>query len=467
MKRKLWEDVIRPPLYRFYKRLQARAEHSVLFKIVLVSLYTPYIILRRTQIYVFKTFVACRKNLTNGLLKLWEDVLALPQTLLSLLGRGFRLGIRLLNFCIFGGMLGIHLLKKALGLQPRQVESILEVSALSHKPKMLSLLFREKGFRSQYFALNTNWACSWISQGYDYGLPNNLPPVRRALLETYYVWFVAARYDVIHYHFSALLTSTGWEVPILKRLGKVIVFHYRGCDARQKSLNLAKNPELNCCMECDYPAGSCENGYQRWRLEFGRKYGDLMLVTTPDLLDFVPEGQHIPFIPPLGVDLEAVTPVTRDRGVFRVVTSSNHHGVDGTQYVRDAVARLQAEGESIELVEVVKVPYREALSIYKSADVYVGKLLMGYYNNANIECMLMGVPCMTYIRPQFLEPLGDCPIINTRPKEVYDNLKRYLGDREALRELGARGPEFIRRHHDPDVLVGRMIALFNKALAEK
>lgn len=396
-----------------------------------------------------------------------RQIALLPQYAHVLLGKCFRLSINILNKLFYYPLLAVYRLKRTLGLQRKSVKSVLEVSVVSHKPRMLSLLFQRKGYKSKYFALNTEWACSWINQGYDYGLPCNLPPVRRAFLEMYYVWFVAARYDVIHYHFSSLLTYSGWETPLLKSMGKVIVFHYRGCDARQKSVNLAANPILNCCMECDYPEGSCDTDYQRQRLQFGRDNSDVVLVTTPDLLDFVPEGHHIPFIPPIGVDLDAVEPAPKDPEVFRVVTSSNHHGVDGTRHVRDAVARLQAEGEAIELVEVVKVPYKEALGIYKSADIFIGKLLMGYYNNANIESMLMSVPCMSYIRSEYMDNLADCPIINTRPDEVYDNLKRYLHDREALVELGKRGPDFIRRHHDPDILVKRMIDLFNHALSQK
>jgi hypothetical protein len=245
------------------------------------------------------------------------------------------------------------------------------------------------------------------------------------------------------------------------------VFHFRGCDVRYRSLNLRLHRELNCCQECDYPSGSCDTEYQHGQVARARQYGDLFFVTTPDLLDFVPEGEHIPFIAPFGVDLDAIEPSPKSPGVFRVVTSSNHDGIDGTQSIRDAVHRLREEGRSVELVEVAGVGYRDALGMYKSADVYVGKLRMGYYNNANIETMMLGVPNMSYIREEFRHLVPDCPIIVTTQDTVYERLRHYIVRREELRAIGARGPAFVKAHHDPQVIARRLIERYNEAFLQR
>jgi glycosyltransferase involved in cell wall biosynthesis len=380
--------------------------------------------------------------------------------------RGARSGLIAASRGAFGlgNACGYAFWKRA-GRRPARVRSVLHVSIISHKPYMLSRVARRNGLHSKFLALNAD--IGRLNAGYDYNIPSSLTPIQRKFLEFCYLWMVFARFDVIHYHFSAVVSGDGWELEHLRRLGKVLVFHYRGCDLRQRGVNMAVNPELNCCQECDYPAGSCDMDYQRFRLGLGRRYGDLFLVTTPDLRDFLPEAVHMPFIAPQGVNFGGIVPAPRREGVFRVVTSSNHPGLDGVRFVREAVARLQAEGEGVELVELCRRPYAEALSVYKSADVYAGKLTMGYYNNANIECMLMGVPCMTYIRPQYLEAIPDCPIIITRPDTVYANLKKYLHRREELAEIGARGPEYVRRRHDPDAIMGRIKALYEDALERK
>jgi hypothetical protein len=135
--------------------------------------------------------------------------------------------------------------------------------------------------------------------------------------------------------------------------------------------------------------------------------------------------------------------------------------------VRAAVERLRAEGRRIGLVEVARTPFAEALAIYRSADVYCGKLLMGYYNNAVIECLAMGVPCMCWMRPEYMKDIPDCPVIVTRPETVEANLRRAMDEREWLRTAGERGPGFVANHHAPGVVLERLRALYDKAAQEE
>jgi glycosyltransferase involved in cell wall biosynthesis len=354
--------------------------------------------------------------------------------------------------------------------RPKKVRSVLHVSVLSHKPYMLSRLMREKGVGSEYLAVaaETGWL-KFGSRGYDYNLSNRiLTRLFRPFVVIGLLWFVLRKYDVIHYHFGSILTTNGIELYFLKKMGKLLVFHYRGCDLRQKSLNNQMNPDLNCCQECDYPAGSCDQDDQKRRLSLAKKYGDLFFVTTPDLRDFLPEAEHLPFVAPSGIDVTRIVPAEKTPGVFRVVTSSNHDGVDGTEYVRKAIKRLQDEGRKIELVEIHKTPYEKTLAIYKSGDIYAGKLRMGYYNNANIECLMMGVPCVSYIREAYLPDIQDCPIIIARPENVYEKICECLEMPEAkLKEIGQKGIEFIRRRHNQDAIIEHILGRYEEALARR
>lgn len=347
------------------------------------------------------------------------------------------------------------------------VSSVIHVSLITTKAFMLSRLLRKHGMRSNFLAMNADIAPR-INIGYDYHIPCNIHLRDRRWMELYYLWAVLARYDVIHFHFNIWLSlANGWELAYLKKMGKVLVFHFRGCDLRQKSINMAVNPDLNCCMECEYVEGSCDTDYQRQRIIKSKEYGDIFFVTTPDLQDFFPEAEHVPFISPYGIDFEKIQPADKNGGIFRVVTSSNHPGIDGVPYVRDAVARLFKEGYPIELIEVIQLPFFEALSIYKSADLFAGKLTMGYYNNANIETMMMGVPNMSYIREEYLHKIPDCPIINARPDNIYEKMKEWIQKPDELKNLGAQGPPFVKKYHDPDVVIAHMIRRYNEAFIKQ
>jgi hypothetical protein len=294
-----------------------------------------------------------------------------------------------------------------------------------------------------------------------------MDPFRRFLRASWYLWTVLAFHDVVHYHFNGFLFDDGTDLKVLQRMGKLVVVHYRGCDVRCRSINMAKNPVLNVCQECAYPVGSCDTDYQRGKIATSRAHSDMRFVTTPDLLDFAEDAEHLPFIAPITIDFSEIVPAPRTPGVFRVVTSSNHPSLDGVRFIRDAIDRLKAEGVSIELVEVHKQSFREALAIYKSADLYCGKLRMGYYNNANIESLMMGVPNMCYVRDEYLSKIPDSPLIIARPDNVYEKLREWVAKPEELKQLGARSPGFVRQYHDADRLMVHMISRYNEALGRK
>lgn len=352
------------------------------------------------------------------------------------------------------------------GGEARHLRSVLHVSIISHKQYMLSRLLRRRGINSSFLALNTS-EDSRLGIGCDFSIPIQMGGIRRKLYSLWLLWFVMARYDVIHYHFNSFLFEDAHDLYCLKKIGKKIVIHFRGCELRCRSINMRKNPDLNVCQDCDYPTGACDNAHQSAMIGFARQYGDMFFVTTPDLLDFFETAEHMPFTAPVEFDFDSIPPLPKPEGVFRVVTSSNHPGLDGVPAIRAAVQRLQSEGHALELFEVIRQPYREAIAAYKSADVFAGKLLMGYYNNANIETLMLGVPNISYIRPEYMGTVPDSPIIIATPDTFYDTLKEWLGKPEELKALGALGPGFVTRYHDPNMIIDRMIERYSDLISRR
>ena len=62
----------------------------------------------------------------------------------------------------------------------------------------------------------------------------------------------ASRYEVIHLHFMTTLTRSGWELEWLKRMGRKVVVHWRGCEIRNRERNMTLHPEFNLCEGCEY-----------------------------------------------------------------------------------------------------------------------------------------------------------------------------------------------------------------------
>jgi len=343
----------------------------------------------------------------------------------------------------------------------KKPHGVLHISTVTHQPYLITRHLRAQGFNADFLAKGEGWL-SYNEEGWDFNMNRTrLPGPIRFLYEFWQAWALYPRYEIIHSHFLQMIGSGFWELPFLKRMGKKVVFHFRGDDIRRKKMNLQLNPGLNCCQECDYPEEYCEDRRRDFLAQKARRYGNLFLVTTPDLNDFFPEATHFPFMLP---ELPGQIPPLRRKEHLgtpsKILHLTNHEGIDGTNYLVKAANRLREEGYEVELIIPQKVPFQEILRMYPEVDISVGKLRMGYYANAQIESMYFGIPTMCYIRKSFLEKIPDCPIINVRPETLYDKLKYCLDHPDEMMARGRRGPEFVRKYHSGDLLAKRLIDLY-------
>jgi len=339
---------------------------------------------------------------------------------------------------------------------------VLHISTVTHQPYILTRYLRVEGLHADFLAKGEGWL-SYDERAWDYRMKRpRLPGPIRFLYEFWWAWTLYPRYEIVHSHFLQMIGSGFWELSFLKKMGKKVVFHFRGDDIRRKRINLQLNPDLNCCQECDYPAEYCEDHHRDFLVQKAKQYGDLFLVTTPDLNDFLPEAIHFPFMLP-ELPGQSSPPFRSKRYLgkpIRILHLTNHEGIDGTSHLVEALHRLRHEGYDVELLTPRKVPFQEILQMYPEVEISVGKLRMGYYANAQVESMYFGIPTMCYIRESLLKKIPDCPIINVRPEDLYERLKYWLDHSDELMERGRRGPTFVRKHHSGDLLAKRLIDLY-------
>jgi hypothetical protein len=122
--------------------------------------------------------------------------------------------------------------------------SVLHISYMVHVPHHTVLHLRQQGMRADYLGIGASpyW------QKCDYNFRASPVPLYRLLHEFWMFWRVVAHYEVVHAHFMITLTQSGWELPLLKRMGRQLVVHFRGCEARNRTRNMALHPEINICQ---------------------------------------------------------------------------------------------------------------------------------------------------------------------------------------------------------------------------
>jgi len=342
-----------------------------------------------------------------------------------------------------------------------QPDSVLHISYMVHIPYYTTRFLRREGVKADYLAIGASpyWdRCDF--QKID--LPG---PFERAWQEFKLFWSVVARYEVVHLHFMIGLSHSGWELPLLKRLGRKLVIHYRGCEIRDREKNMTLHPAVNLCQKCDYNATICKSPLNERRRALSRRYGDAFLVTTPDLLDFAPQAEHVPFFPP---EVEAAQPVrSHAQGrPFRIAHVTGHPGLEGTEEIAATIERLKKRGHRIEFLFLRDVPHREVLEALREVDLAIGKMKMGYYANAQIESMACGVPTITFVRDEFLTPeLRSSGFIFSTLPGLEATLEHYLNHPEELEKKRAIARSSILRLHDPHKVARQLADVYDRVKA--
>lgn len=339
--------------------------------------------------------------------------------------------------------------------------SVLHISYMVHIPHLTVELLRKAGIKADYIAIGTSpvWNKS------DYKLKVNgiyALGIVRLMQEMLILWRVAAKYEIIHLHFMMPLTLSGWDLPYLKSMGRKIVIHYRGCEVRDWQLNIRLHPKMNICQQCDYQREACSNPTVVNRRALAKKYGDLFLVTTPDLLDFAPEAIYLPFFTPQKLPQPQRSTPSKNNA-FKIVHATNHPGIEGTDKIQEVVKRLQSKGYAIEFVFLKGVSYDRSLAEFMTADLAIGKMKMGYYANAQIESMSLGIPTITYVRPDFVtDELRQSGFILSSLDELESTLEYYLSHPDALQKKKTLARSSILKMHDNETLTQRLLCLYQQ-----
>lgn len=332
--------------------------------------------------------------------------------------------------------------------------SVLHVAAMVHVPFYTVGILREHGVNADYLAVGDSpW---WNRSDYHYR------PRRAALgavfQEMWWVWHVVSRYEIVHAHFMMTVTRTGWEWALLRRMGRQIVVHYRGCEIRNRELNMRLHPAINICQECDYTPRPCEAPINVHRRRLAAEHGSAFLATTPDMKDFAPSAQHVPFLV-TRPDWPAAEP--QSGKPFKIVHATNHPGIEGSRHIRAAVDEVRAKGHAIDYVELMGVTHQRVLDELRTADLSIGKMKMGYYANLQIESMAAGVPTITYVRPELMtEELRNSGFIFASLPTLASTLEHVLTHPEELAERRAVARRNILALHDNHVTAEQYKAVY-------
>ncbi len=318
------------------------------------------------------------------------------------------------------------------------------------------------------------WVTYFITDGFKYNLQSLAgkgPPWWRRMLPYLVLIWACLRYQRFHYFCDrGILPPTGflqfneYELYLLRYLGKEVFFYTYGADVRTQERTKALG-EPNCCTECPTPGVCCVCSEELGAANYQRisKYANAVFAMG-DMIEYTPGGRHDLFYWPIDLGLEEgqryrpCYPEPDSGKPVKVVHAPNHRSFKGSQYLIQAAQELQAEGIPIELQLVERVPNRQALDIYRQADIVFDQCLIGFHGYFALEAMAMGKPVMCFVRdPQrYLLRPEECPLINARFDQVKDVLRKLATDRRRLHRLGVQGRRYIEQCYSLEAFAARL-----------
>lgn len=169
-------------------------------------------------------------------------------------------------------------------------------------------------------------------------------------------------------------------------------------------------------------------------------------VSTPDLVDFVPDALWLPTV----VDVHRWTserPVLAARRPVVLHVPSNAR-LKGSEYVEPVVRRLEQEG-LIEYRRVAGVDPAEMPALVAGADILLEQFVLGLYSVAAIEAMAAGRVVVAHVHDRVRARLPRAlPVVEADPSTLEQALRDILRERDRFSSMASEGPDYARDVHD-------------------
>lgn len=325
--------------------------------------------------------------------------------------------------------------------------------------------------------------------------PSELAPLKA-------VW---KHYDILHftginsiryfYFFNPYLFGAmplGWDIGLLKRLGMKMVYTNIGCldGVTQSSFRVWKpepvcdicrwqnEPEV-CSDERNLTWGRLRNLLADYQCTHGGNRADYnedpSVHEVPEFYCLDPEvwkpDLEIPQEHRLNLPEETVK-IYHAVGNYELRTHSEGKNIKCTHIYLPLIERLKEEGLAVDAVFCKDIPGRDVRFYQAQADIVVDMLTFGWFGANVREGMMLGKPCICFLRPEWLQSarkeipayVDELPVISATPDNIYQVLRDLVEHPEKRRTIGQRSREFAVKWHSSAAGAKRLEEIYMKLL---
>lgn len=260
-----------------------------------------------------------------------------------------------------------------------------------------------------------------------------------------------------------------FELTLLKLFKPKIFVQYQGSDARQKWFCHKKFE--NCIPSFKSPYTKSDLLKDRTidlQIRDLDKIASCIYSLNPDLMHVLPKRSK--FLPYCHIDLSdwKMDGVKRINKPLRIGHAPSNRDVKGTDEIITVINQLKKNHPScFEFILIENIEIHEAKEIYKSLDLLIDQIYVGWYGGLAVELMALGKPVICYLREDDLmfvpeEMKNDLPVIRADPRSLHSVLQEFLKltDSEII-DLGIKSREYVEKWHNPETIVKSLLTDFD------
>ena len=224
--------------------------------------------------------------------------------------------------------------------------------------------------------------------------------------------------DILHYHGQAV--SQGYRDLVMWSgiMGKPVILHHHGSEIRNK----------------DYP-------------KFANQLVKYRYVSTPDLLEFVPDAEWLPNPTNLKNLKYSETNIS---GPLRIMHAPTNRDVKNTAAIEAAISKVKNDGLNVQFTLVENIKHSDLISQISKHDLIIDWLnpKLGIYGVFSIESMALGRTVICSLNDSLYEKFN-LPIISINPDNLADKITELYNNRNILLEIGKASHNFVHKNHNP------------------
>lgn len=270
------------------------------------------------------------------------------------------------------------------------------------------------------------------------------------------------RFDLFHFQYGRSLLSgldpvlpRLWDIPLLASLGRPVVMHFRGSDIRLPSLHRSLEQD-SYLRGVDDPA---REEQIRDLVEICRRYCSVLAVSTPGLLDHVPDAVWVPHI----VDLKTFVAQPRAEGDRRLVVAHipSNRIAKASDDVELQLRPLVTRG-LIDLRVRSGLSRAQIVQVMATADIVVDSLTIGDHGLTSVEAMASGAIAIAHIRQGNRDRNPGVPVVEATPSSLATVVTELAHDHDRRRELAATGRQWVEQRHSATAVAPQLVDLYDE-----